>query len=231
MRLYTSIMIGMAMFLASGSAYAEDPVSGSQGRPGMSEGARASMRLENAKPIKGESAVEVRKVLGNIASSGLAGDYEGVLSNVSKTDRDRITRTQGESTIDLYAAAREVNKEFRDKYPSVDWNSTDFLNTSFNNFVIEQGNDPKRAQLRIPASSGIPAVTLALVNEGQAMDMWRIDTLDTITSDMIRTNLKRELDALKSTRSTWPSDPNEAAKVVAHRMLYSLTEHQMAKSM
>ena len=79
---------------------------------------------------------------------------------------------------------------------------------------IEKGRDV--AILTIPASHGLPALNVSLIQEAQG---WRVDVPNTITGQQLHDSLLKQLDQLADAQAQWPADKNEAALMAAHHVL------------
>jgi hypothetical protein len=70
------------------------------------------------------------------------------------------------------------------------------------------------ALVTVPASHGMPAMTLSMLHE--PVDDWRIDIPDGVSREMIYKNLKDRLTSFGENVDKWPGDVNEAYRHVAH---------------
>ena len=81
------------------------------------------------------------------------------------------------------------------------------------------------ATVVIPASHGMPEATLHLSNEGTLADRWKIDVPDTLSAQQLRSNLEQQLSQLGD-KNSWPSDVNDAYRMVTHHVLLAISEPQ-----
>lgn len=77
---------------------------------------------------------------------------------------------------------------------------------------LNKGRDV--AAMRIPASHGLPELTLSLINEHP--DMWRFDIPDTISPQQFHDNVLNTLSYLQQHQDKWPADINEAYRYFSH---------------
>jgi len=82
------------------------------------------------------------------------------------------------------------------------------------NSNVEKGRGVAIATL--PASHGVPAVNVSMINEVQG---WRIDVPNTLTGQQLHDSLLKHLDHVSDMQAQWPADKNEAALMVAHHVL------------
>ena len=82
------------------------------------------------------------------------------------------------------------------------------------NSNVEKGRDVAIATL--PASHGLPALNVSLINELQG---WRIDVPNTLTGQQLHDSLLKHLDHLSAMQAQWPADKSEASLMVAHHVL------------
>jgi len=68
----------------------------------------------------------------------------------------------------------------------------------------------------IPASHGLPALNVSLIDELQG---WRIDVPNTLSGQQLHDSLLKHLTHVADMQAQWPADKNEAALMVAHHVL------------
>ena len=83
---------------------------------------------------------------------------------------------------------------------------------------LEKGRNV--AVVRIPASHGMPAMTISMLHE--AVDDWRMDIPDSVSGTQVFQNLKDRLTKFGDNVSAWPADMNEAYRQVAHSVYASV---------
>jgi len=77
----------------------------------------------------------------------------------------------------------------------------------------------QRAHIMVPASHGLPEVTVNLVKEGGD---WKIDIPDSIDANQLSQNLQSQLSQAQTNQSRWPSDQGRAQAALAHHVLLAL---------
>jgi len=82
------------------------------------------------------------------------------------------------------------------------------------NSNVEKGRDVAIATL--PASHGLPALNVSMINELQG---WRIDVPNTLSGQQLHDSLLKHLTHVADMQAQWPTDKNEAALMVAHHVL------------
>ena len=68
----------------------------------------------------------------------------------------------------------------------------------------------------IPASHGLPALNVSLIDELQG---WRVDVPNTLSGQQLHDSLLKHLTHVSQMQAQWPADKNEAALMVAHHVL------------
>jgi hypothetical protein len=85
-----------------------------------------------------------------------------------------------------------------------------------------RGKSDKTATVIIPASHGLPQVSVPLVRE--LPEKWRIDVPDSLNADTLRSNLEKHLKMAQDDKANWPADANEGYLAVAHHILLGIFE-------
>ena len=75
--------------------------------------------------------------------------------------------------------------------------------------------------MTVPASHGLPAVTLSVVKEGND---FKLNVPDTLTPQKLQQNLSRELARCNDMKAQWPQDAGEAQKALAHHVLLAVMD-------
>lgn len=79
---------------------------------------------------------------------------------------------------------------------------------------VEKGRDVAIAT--VPASHGLPALNVSMVQELQG---WRIDVPNTLTGQQLHDSLLKHLTHVSDAKAQWPADRGDAAALVAHHVL------------
>jgi hypothetical protein len=81
--------------------------------------------------------------------------------------------------------------------------------------------------MTVPASHGLPAVTLSVVKEGGD---WKLNVPDSLTPERLQQNLARELSRCNDMKAQWPQDANEAQKALAHHVLLAIMDQDSSRT-
>jgi hypothetical protein len=79
-----------------------------------------------------------------------------------------------------------------------------------------------RAVVLIEASHGAPMATLAMVKSQDGQ--WKLDTPQGVDEQRLRASLARHLDMIEKDKANWPSDQNEAYRLVAHHVFLAIDD-------
>jgi hypothetical protein len=75
-----------------------------------------------------------------------------------------------------------------------------------------------------PKSDAAPAVSLTLFNEGTVMNNYKIDVPDSLDATMLKANLIKHIGHIESMKDQWPSDVNDASRIVSQHILKAISE-------
>jgi len=91
----------------------------------------------------------------------------------------------------------------------------------------DTNRDPGRnvAAAVIPASHGMPEIAVPLIHE--MPDSWRIDLPDNVDGAKLHDSLLKHLTMVDEHKDQWPSDVNEAYRMVTHHVMAALFEPAM----
>jgi hypothetical protein len=84
-------------------------------------------------------------------------------------------------------------------------------------------SDKKMATAVVAASHDLPAVSIHLKNEGTVGDSWKIEIPQSLDAQKINDGLQRHLAMITDQKDSWPSDVNDAYRLVSHHVLASLS--------
>jgi hypothetical protein len=76
------------------------------------------------------------------------------------------------------------------------------------------------ALVSIPASHGLPAMTISMIHE--LPDQWRVDVPNNITGQQLKDNLSKHIAHIDGMKDKWPSDESDAYRAVAHHVLMAI---------
>jgi hypothetical protein len=86
---------------------------------------------------------------------------------------------------------------------------------------------PHTKTMTVPASHGLPAVTLSMVKQGSD---WKLNVPDTLTPQRLQQNLTRELSRCNDMKAQWPQDANQAQKALAHHVLLAIMDQDSTRN-
>jgi hypothetical protein len=89
---------------------------------------------------------------------------------------------------------------------------------------LEKGRNV--AIVTFPAAAGMPEVTASLIHE--LPDQWRIDIPDNIDSMKFYQNLLAHMTAFGDAKDQWPTDANEASRLLTQHVLMALYDIPMS---
>jgi len=167
-------------------------------------------------------------VLGDATEAAFKkGGFDDFCERLSKGDRDRIGKFAEQKFADLDARVDTLNADFKAKY-----NDNFNLDKSkvFENWVqvqkTGQDSDKVTANVMVPASHGVPALTLPVVKDHEA---WRIDVPDDVTGQQLKQNLQDHLTAADEMKANWPADKLDGQRAMVHHVLEALMNKPVTK--
>jgi hypothetical protein len=78
------------------------------------------------------------------------------------------------------------------------------------------------AYVTVAASHGLPELKVPLIHE--LPDMWKIDVPDSVTGQKLYDNLLKHLTMADEQKDQWPSDVNDAYRMVSHHVLMAILD-------
>ena len=95
------------------------------------------------------------------------------------------------------------------------------LRRSSTTTLYKNGNSgvQKHGSVTSASAKGVPAVTDHLYNEGTLTKSFKIKTADSLDGNKLRDNLIAHINAVDGMKDQWPSDVNEAARIVSQHVL------------
>jgi hypothetical protein len=78
------------------------------------------------------------------------------------------------------------------------------------------------AVVTVAAEQNLPELKVPLIHE--LPDSWKVNVPDSMDANKLRQNLQDELTAIGTMSTEWPSDENQAYRVVAHRVLMAVLD-------
>jgi hypothetical protein len=168
-------------------------------------------------------------VLGNVAEDALdKGNFDKLVSNLAAPDQDRIGKQFANQTFsDLDARVDQLQKDFKAKY-----NDSFNLNESkvFENWAKVQKTgetgDKTMVNVMLPASHGLPALTIPMVKDHEA---FRVDAPDQITGEQLKQNLQNHLTEVDNMKDQWPTDKLDAQRMIVHHVFMAVLNKPVQK--
>lgn len=120
-------------------------------------------------------------------------------------------------------AQGEIGKDAQlagEKLPPAQNVTKDNLNTDAKDRNLEKGRNV--AYVTVAASHGLPELKVPLIHE--LPDVWKIDVPDTITGQKLYDNLLNHLTMVNEMKDQWPSDVNDAYRMVSHHILMAVLD-------
>jgi len=78
------------------------------------------------------------------------------------------------------------------------------------------------AYVTVASSHGLPELKVPLIHE--LPDMWKIDVPDAVTGQKLYDNLLKHLTMANEHKDQWPSDVNDAYRMVSHHVLMAILD-------
>ena len=170
-------------------------------------------------------SARIRDTLASTIEAALTRDrLRDLVERLAQPDRTRIGQVDDAAASELNQRVDRFRSQWQAKYNAA-FDIKDENGVFQNAQITTTGADQKRqAKVVLPSFRGMPEVTLSLVNEGTALDAWRIDAPDTLGADSLRTTLTAEIRKLEEFSAAWPEDVNEAYRLVAHHVLTAFAD-------
>jgi hypothetical protein len=168
-------------------------------------------------------------ILGNVAEDAMdKGNFDKLVSNLAAPDQDRIGKQFANQTFaDLDGRIDSLQKDFKAKY-----NDNFSLNDSkvFENWakVQKTGEDADKtmANVMLPASHGLPELTIPIVKDHQA---WRLDIPDQVTGEQLKQNLLNHLTEVGNMKDQWPANKLDGQRAFVHHVMMAVLNKPVQK--
>lgn len=97
------------------------------------------------------------------------------------------------------------------------------------NTDADRNRDPGRsiANVTIPSSHGLPDLTVEMIYELPAV--WKIDIPDTVDGTKLYNNLISHLQKVSDAQAQWPTEVNEAYRLVNHHVMLAILDRDASK--
>ncbi|HEY7117670.1 MAG TPA: hypothetical protein VH475_13860 [Tepidisphaeraceae bacterium] len=168
-------------------------------------------------------------VLGNVAEDAFKkSHFDNLVSELSAPDQDRIGKQFANQKFDdLDGRIDQLQKDFKAKY-----NDNFSLNDSkvFENWAQVQKTgenaDKTFCNVMIPASHGLPALTVPMVKDNQA---FRVNVPDELTGQQLKQNMLDHLTAIDNTKDQWPTNKLDAQREIVHHVFMAVLNKPVTK--
>lgn len=190
-----------------------------------------------------------RDTLTNAVEDALThNDFNKLVGEFTKADRERIGKMDKDSLADLNQLVGQFRNDWKAKY-NQDFKLSDKEQVVFDTPVAIQVGGAAEARLAAsstpPANAAdngksaannvttatfpavgasAPAVSVTLRNEGTVMKDYKIDVPDTLDGAKLKSNLMTHLQHIEGMKDQWPSDVNEAGRIVSQHILSAITD-------
>lgn len=160
-------------------------------------------------------------LLGEVAENAFdKGEFDDLVDHFSEADRKRMGDYAKQTFADLDGLIDQTEADFKAKYNSdFDLDETKVFENWVKVQKTGQTSDHTMAQVMVPASHGMPAVTIPIVKDNVA---WRIDAPDDMTGEQFKQALMNHLTHAGSMKAQWPSDKLEAHRALSHHVFMAI---------
>jgi hypothetical protein len=166
-------------------------------------------------------SADLSKIYGTLGDTAEAaftkGGFDDLVERLNTTDRDRIGKVADQKFADLDGRVDQLNKDYSGKY-----NGKFNLDDSkvFENWakVQKTGEDKDKtfAKVTIPASHGLPELTVPMVKDHES---WKIDAPDDLSAQQLKDNVLAQVTAIDTMKDQWPGGELEAQRAMVHHVL------------
>jgi hypothetical protein len=212
-------------------------------------GAEAN-NVATKKPSADTALKDTRATLRDTVEDALTNnDLNKLVGQFTKADRDRIGKQSDESLADLNAAIGQFRRDWKAKYnqdfklsdkeevvygapvsiqvgPQAEAglasSATPAPDAAVTKDAVKQANNT--TTVTFPKSDAAPAVSLTLFNEGTVMNDYKVDVPDTLDAAALKASLIKHIGHIEGMKDQWPSDVNEASRIVSQHILKAISE-------
>lgn len=236
---------------ASENPSGHEPSAGSSGSSMMGGSSETGRLPQGVTPKQVSDTSDFRSTLDKFTNAVLKKDnFKDAIDYFGKSDRDRLSSSAGQNNDQLNQAIDDFNQAWKSKYNSSFSTDKDKAYAD-QYFSVSQGevtnpeqvshwpvkstssgseqmstanpNIQKGTQIAVVTLQGAGgsagSVTASLLREGSN---WRFDIPDNVTTDDLRASLTRHIREVTTMKNQWPSDPNDAARVVTYHLIQAL---------
>jgi hypothetical protein len=179
---------------------------------------RAGGKIRDAVEATTVESGEIMNTLGSTVDAVIAKDGRTALPGyLAEADRARIGDLTQNPELEQHLS--KIRDLWTAKYNGI-FNLRDPQRVFKDAKVVTSAqNEHKMAQLTIPASGDLGAVTLNFANEGRVIETWKLDLPDTLTKDDLQAALLKQVKLVEQNAPKWPSDESQAYRLVAQQLL------------
>jgi hypothetical protein len=193
------------------------------------DAARTAGTLIPGDQIGAADLTKIYGVLGNVAEDAMdKGNFDKLVSNLAAPDQDRVGKQFANQTFaDLDGRIDALQKDFKAKY-----NDNFSLNDSkvFENWAKVQKTgesaDKTMVNVMLPASHGLPELTIPMVKDNQA---FRIDVPDQVAGEQLKQNLMNHLTEVGNMKDQWPANKLDAQRAFVHHIMMAVMNKPVQK--
>jgi hypothetical protein len=220
-------------------------------KAGAAMGTAVDKTAASTQPSADAAMKGTRDTLTNAVEDALThNDFDKLIGEFTKADRDRIGKVDKDSLADLNQLIGQFRNDWKAKY-NQDFKLSDKEQVVFGTPVAIQVGEAAEARLAAasapPANTNAaangkdaannvttatfpavganaPAVSVTLRNEGTVMKDYKIDVPDTLDGSKLKSNLMTHIQHIEGMKDQWPSDVNEAGRIVSQHILAAITD-------
>jgi hypothetical protein len=162
----------------------------------------------------------IYKSVGETVEAALTkGSFDDMVERFNEPDRKRIGDLKDQKFDDLDGRVEAFRKDWKAKY-NADFDIDDnVLQNWLSVSKTGENSSVTTANAVMPASHGLPAITIPLVKDAMA---WRIDLPDSVSGQDLKNQVLTQITKLDEMRDKWPANPLEAKRSVVHHVYAAL---------
>lgn len=182
------------------------------------------------------SVNSVREQIKEITDAALTkNDLEAIRNRLTIDDQKRLGDIKSEDSDDLNNLVKDIDQKWKDRYghkfdmdEKVALAEPFVVINSINNAQVASSSDNsdktrETANVTIRASHDMPELNLTMLREHAS---WKLQLPSSVDGAMLKSNLMAQLQQIDTDSAKWPSDENEAYRIVTHRVMMGITGAQ-----
>ena len=176
-------------------------------------------------------AADLTKIYGTLGETAEAAltknGLDDLAERVTPADKNRLGKAVDEKSPELDGRIDALNEDYNAKY-----NGKFNLDKSkvFENWAKVQKtgetSDKTMVNVMLPASHGLPALTIPMVKDHEA---FRVDAPDQVTGDQLKQNLQNHLTEVDNMKDQWPTDKLDAQRAIVHHVFMAVMNKPVQK--